>query len=246
MLCVNKYLRIKMNKIPQEKFVSVVIAAFNEQDNIKELTDRLVKTLKKNYEIIYVIAGTDNTLKIVKSLKAKNNNIRYLYSKKPAGLGVDFKKGFKIVSKKADFVLTMDADLNHQPEEIPRLMKFADKYDIIVGSRHVKGGKTENIPQWKKFVSGIANVTFVILSGLRVRDKTSGYRVYKKKIIDIISKEYTCQNFEFLLEMLLIAKKKKFTIFEVPITFKYRIHGQSKFRLFNSLWGYIKLIRKVR
>jgi dolichol-phosphate mannosyltransferase len=229
-----------------KKFISVVIAAFNEEGNIKQLTERIVKTLqtKYNYEIIYVVAGTDKTLNIIKSFK--NKNIKVLYDKNPNGLGNDFKKGFKKISTKADYVVTMDADLNHQPEEIPRLLKHIDQYDIIIGSRHVAGGKVENTPCWKKLISGIANVAFIILSGLKIKDKTSGFRVYKRKIIMDLANSYSCRNFEFLLEMLLIAKKKKYTMFEAPITFKYRVNGQSKFRIIKTAIGYLKLIRKIR
>lgn len=226
-------------------FISAVIAAFNEENNIIPLTKRLIKVLdNKNYdyEIIYVVAGQDKTLENLKTIK--NNKIKHHYSKNPKGLGNDYKIGFSMISKKADYVLTMDADLNHQPEEIPRFLNAIKDCDIVIGSRHVSGGKRQNIPKWKMAISDFTNVFFTVLSGLKIKDKTSGYRLYKKNVLDQIYKRYQSKNFEFLLEILLIAKKLKLKITEVPITFKYRIHGQSKFRILKTGIGYLKLLLK--
>ncbi|MFA5175692.1 MAG: glycosyltransferase [Candidatus Nanoarchaeia archaeon] len=226
--------------IKKKKFISVVIAALNEEKNIKNLTERLIKILENyNYEIIYSIAGKDKTLDELKGLK--NKNIKIIYSESPEGLGIDFKKGFKNISEKADYVITMDADLNHQPEEIPSLLEKAEDYDIVIGSRWIKGGKVEFLPLWKRAISGLTNYVFYIITELNIKDKTSGFRIYKKEAIDRLYKEYKSKNFEFLVEMLLIAQKMKMGIIEVPITFKYRLHGKSKFRFRMSL-GYLKLL----
>lgn len=156
-------------------FISTVIAVFNEENNIIPLTKRLIKVLEKegNFEIIYIISGEDNTLENIKTIK--DNRIKISYSKKPKGLGKDFKTGFSIISKNANYVLTMDADLNHQPEEIPRFLKKIEENDIVIGSRHVLGGKRENIPLWKIIISDFTNIFFTILSGVKTKDKT--YRI---------------------------------------------------------------------
>lgn len=228
-----------------KKKISVVIAAFNEEKNVTSLTKRIIKTIEKkfNYEIIYVVAGNDGTQKTLSNLK--NKKIKILYSKKALGLGYDFKKGFKEISKDTDYVLTMDADLNHQPEEILNFTKVIDKYDVVIGSRHVSGGSRKNIPVFKKVVSDFTNLFFTLFFGVKIRDKTSGYRMYKKKAIDYLYKRYKSKNFEFLLELLLIAKKAKMKMTEVPITFIYRIHGTSKFHLIKTGIGYLKLLLKI-
>ena len=228
--------------------LSVVIAAFNEESNIEELTlriDKALKTYKIPYELIYVIAGTDNTIKIAYELQ-KKLPITIFYTPQPGGLGYDFKKGFAAVSPSAQYVLTMDADLNHHPEEIPLfLKKIKEKNaDIVVGSRVIEGGITENIPGWKRFVSKIANTVFKLITNIPVQDKTSGYRLYKNKVIQQIAPEIHSKNFEFLMEILIIAAKKKYVITEIPITFTYRIHGKSKMNFIKTAMGYAKLLMK--
>jgi len=233
-------------KKPMSPILSVVIAAFNEQDNIKDLTTRIEKTLKSNnvpYELIYVIAGTDNTVKIAQELQ-KTIPIKIIYDSQPGGLGNDFKKGFSAVSPSSKYVLTMDADLNHSPEEIPLFMKCmeADQSDIIIGSRYIKDAKLLNMPLWKRFVSKLANITFSIMLSTSIKDKTSGYRLYKHKILQNLASSFKSRNFEFLIEMLMIALKNKYKIQEIPITFNYRIYGKSKMDLFKTAKGYAKLL----
>ena len=145
-------------------YLSIVIAAFNEEKNIEELTLRIDKTMKSlniPYELIYVIAGTDNTINIVRN-KEKSLPIKSFYNAQPGGLGTDFKKGFAAVSPSAKYVITMDADLNHHPEQIPALLNAIKekKVDIVIGSREVSGSVIINIPKWKRGVSKIANTVF--------------------------------------------------------------------------------------
>src|SRR5579871_5807630 len=101
--------------------ISVVIAAYNEAENIGPLTQRLVNTLDAmpgvRWELIYVIEGEDETRAIATAMAAERPEIRILYQAQPSGLGNAFRKGFDAVSADADLVITMDADLNHQPEE---------------------------------------------------------------------------------------------------------------------------------
>jgi len=210
-------------------FISVVIAALNEEKNIKPLVERLLEVLGKkyDYELIFPVAGTDKTAGLLKSFK--NKKIKILYSRNPRGIGLDFKKGFEAVSGKADYVITMDADLNHQPEEIPRLLKFANAYDIVIGSRHVKGSITTSIPFFKRMISNFTNMIFNMVSDIDIHDKTSGFRLYRRDVLSTIAKEYARKDFTFLTEILYISRKHDFRIKEVPITFIYRVAGKSKF-----------------
>lgn len=237
---INKLQNIVDNMMKTK--VSVVIAALNEAGNIKQLTERIIRTLEKDYryEIIYSLAGTDNSLQILNQIK--NKNIKISHSIRPYGLGHDFKKGFDLVSKDSEFIITMDADLNHQPEEIPLLLNKAPEFDIIIGSRGVKGSIRKTIPLWKRIISDFTNFVFSTLFRLKIKDKTSGFRIYNKKAFELLYKKYKCKNFEFLLEILLIAKSLDLSMTEVPITFKYRVTGQSKFRFFKVGRGYLKLL----
>ncbi len=228
--------------------VSFVIAAYNEEGTVQQLTERIYTVVKQHnipYEIIYALAGTRDAYAILTMLQKKIRHLKLFYTKKPEGLGNAFRFAFSKVARDSDYVVTMDADLNHQPEEVPRFLKAVKttNADVIIGSRYVKGAKRERIPFWKRLLSDLINAAFTIIYGLRVKDKTSGYRLYKKKALDTI--RFSSVNFEFLPEILILAKRQNLKLVEVPITFKYRVIGTSKLNLIKTATGYLKLISKT-
>ena len=108
--------------------ISAVIPVYNEEEVIDEFSSRLVESLKEtasDYEVIFIVEGDDGTLAKLKELTTANPRIRLDYNEKRLGLGKAMKKGLSLISHDADYVLTMDADLNHQPEEIQKLLKAA-------------------------------------------------------------------------------------------------------------------------
>ena len=141
----------------------------------------------------------------------------------------------------------MDGDLNHQPEELPSFIKKMEETDsdIIIGSRMVKGGKLDKYPSWKGIVSGFTNKVLPFLTGCRVKDLTSGYRLIKSDVIKKLRGNITSRNFEFYPEFLIKAKNEGFSMIETPIHFKYRIRGKSKLNFFTSGSGYIKLLLRL-
>jgi dolichol-phosphate mannosyltransferase len=225
---------------------SVVIAAYNERENIETLTRRLDTALRGltdwQTEILYVIDGTDGTMEIVERLANEIPNLRFLYSEKPSGLGAAFRRGFAAVTADADYVATMDADLNHQPEEIPRLLEAAvnTHADIVVGSRWADGSTVTGTPLWKRALSAVGNVVLRYIWGLRVRDKTSGFRVYRAETLRKIS--FRNHDFAFLPEILIHASRRRMTIREEPIRFVYRTAGRSKMNLWRTAISYILLL----
>src|SRR5207248_6147024 len=112
------------------------------------------------------------------------SEIRILYNAEPSGLGNAFRKGFEALAPDTDVVVTMDADLNHQPEEIPGLLKslFATNASIVVGSRKVRGSSTRGIPLWKRVLSDTGNRCMRGF-GAPVEDTTSGFRVYRYSVL---------------------------------------------------------------
>ena len=105
--------------------IAVVIAAYNESVTIGPLTARLIAALDSleacSWRLIYVIHGTDGTLEIARSFAVDRPEIDIIYNERPSGLGRAFMRGFQAVRDDSDFVITMDADLNHQPEEIAKM-----------------------------------------------------------------------------------------------------------------------------
>jgi dolichol-phosphate mannosyltransferase len=227
--------------------ISAVIAAYDEEETIEELTRRLHRALSalagSAWEIVYVVEGRDRTREILARLAAElGGAIRILYEEKPSGLGNAFRRGFAAVALDAELVVTMDADLNHQPEEIAHLVATLERTgsDIVVGSRFLAASRVEGTPFWKRFLSGTMNSIMRWLYGLTVLDKTSGFRVYRAAALSQI--EFTNPAFAFLPEMLIRAHGAGLKIAEEPIRFVFRTEGKSKLRIVPTAWSYLSLL----
>jgi len=224
--------------------ISVVIPAYFEKDNIGELTKRLlieVEKIYKDFNILYIIQGDDGSKEILSNFD--DPRVNFLYFQKPLGVAKAFITGFKEVVLKSDYIITMDSDLNHQPEEIKGLWnKMLETHaDIVIGSRFIKGGKIIGMPLWKNIASRTMNKMINIFSGISVADKTSGFRIYKPKVIQCVLDNLKAENFEFYPEVILIANKFGFKFAEAPITFKFRVKGESKMYKWQTIKGYLKM-----
>jgi dolichol-phosphate mannosyltransferase len=145
-------------------------------------------------------------------------------------LGSAYKSGFKeAFSRGAKQILTMDADLSHDPIEIPRMLAKLKKFDVIVGSRHIKGGKIIGFGPWRNFLSASAQWLCRGFLGISVKDSTSAFRAYKVAPLKAIE-PYTIksQGYSFLIEVIYRCQKRGFKISENPITYEARKRGKSK------------------
>lgn len=227
--------------------ISVVIAAYDEEDNVEPLTRRLHQALAPSFseglEILYVVEGTDRTREILESLVPEVPGLRILYQERPSGIGAAFRRGFAAVSPATEWVVTMDADLNHQPEEIPRLVDAARRRGcgVLIGSRFLDGSAVDGTPLWKRFLSGSMNHLMRLLYGLRVADKTSGFRVYRAEVLR--SLRFENDAFAFLPEILILAHRAGFALGEEPIHFIYRQEGRSKMGIAATTLSYLRLLR---
>jgi dolichol-phosphate mannosyltransferase len=228
--------------------LSAVIAAYDERENIEELTRRLDRVLRNlpgiESEIIFVVEGRDGTREILERLRPELGPIRILYSETPTGLGAAFRRGFAAVAPDADLVVTLDADLNHRPEEIPRLLEQRERSnaDVLVGSRFVEGARSEGIPLWKRGVSGLMNKIIGTLFDVEALDKSSGFRVYRAEALRRLT-GYRNDDFAFLPEILIRATRLGLRIAEAPIHFIFRTRGESKMSIAQTSRSYLALLR---
>jgi dolichol-phosphate mannosyltransferase len=225
--------------------LSVVIAAYDEVENIGELTERLLTVITREKsleaEFVFVVEGGDGTKETLEAFLGGPVPMRILYSREPAGIGAAFRRGFDAIREDRDFVVTMDADLNHSPEEIPGLLRALEESqaDIVVGSRFVEGGTSYGIPLWKRLLSGTINRAMRVVFALPIRDKTSGFRVYRMGALKEI--DFSNRDFAFLPEILIAAQRKGLVIVEHPIQFRFRERGRSKMGLVKTSLSYLSL-----
>jgi dolichol-phosphate mannosyltransferase len=228
--------------------ISAVILLYNEEEVIDEFADRLIKSLGQlglDYEIIFVVEGRDSTLSKVLALSKENPRIRVEYSEDRLGLGKAMKKGLSLVGSDSNYVLTMDADLNHDPEEIYTLLDASKEGDVVVGSRSKSRGLVKELPWFKRIVSASTNWVLRNAFDMHSSDVTSGLRIYHTKVVESVRDELVSKNFEVTAELLIRAKKKGFSIVEVPITFTRRPRGSSKLSFAKSGVGYVKLLFRL-
>ena len=218
--------------------VSVVIPAYNEEENIGDIllrTNATLETIGVPYEIIVMDDGSvDETRLTAMKYKAtvlSNGNNR--------GKGCALKKG--IQNANGNILITMDADGSHRPEDIPKLLvPLLNGADVVFGSRFI--GKREQYSTKKLHILGnkIFNLIIVLLTGRRVTDSQTGFRAYKKKIIEEI--EITSDGYEVETELTVKCLKNGYIIHEEPITSERRKDGSS---YLNPLRDGIKIFKTI-
>ena len=231
-------------------FISAVIPAYDECENLEVLTPQLIKALHEldvDYEIIYVLQGNDGSAELIERMKNDHPGLGYIAHPSPLGVGRAFRTGFAEVDPRADHVPTMDADLNHRPDELERFVRAVQTSDpdIVVGSRRAPGGVIVDMPHFKRVVSDLTTKFLNITLGRNVvTDMTSGYRLYRRSVLDELYPRTRSRDFEFYPEILMFAIEQGYTITEVPITFTMRVHGRSKLNWGASAKGYARLLSR--
>lgn len=228
--------------------ISAVILLYNEEEVIDEFATRLLNELRQvgtDYEVIFVVEGNDETLSKVNQLASEDPKVRVEYNPKRLGLGKAMKKGLGLVDPHSDWVLTMDADLNHDPEQIPTFLEASKTADVVIGSRSRSKGLVKELPLFKRIVSASTNVVLRNAFRMKLSDITSGFRLYSAKAVESIRDDIISRNFEVTAELLIRVKKKGFSIAEVPIKFTPRPRGTSKLSFLRSGVGYFVLLLRL-
>lgn len=229
--------------------ISAIIPAYNEKGNVEELVERLHPQLERHcsgFDICFVYQGTDGGAEALQSLQSEYSNLRVLHHEEPLGVGRAYQKGFENVPDEATHVLTMDADLNHRPEELYRFIEAEADANIVIGSRFINNGDFRDLESWRKFASPFAAKVISLLFSLSVNDVSSGYRLYDASVIRSIRGELSFADFEFYPEVLIRAGRKGYGAAEVPITYDERKHGQSKMNELQTALGYATMITTMK
>ncbi|SVE24235.1 uncharacterized protein METZ01_LOCUS477089, partial [marine metagenome] len=149
-----------------------------------------------------------------------------------------------------DLIIQMDADLSHNPDDIPRLIDETKKYDLIIGSRYVDGVNVVNWPMRRLLLSFFANMYARLIIGLKINDLTGGYKCFKREVFESIElSKIKSQGYSFQIEMNFLTWIKGFKIKEIPIVFTDRTVGKSKMNrgiVIEAIWMVPRLlIRKL-
>ncbi len=211
----------------------VVIPTYNEIENIFRIVPAVLDQVE-GFELLIVDDGSpDGTGDAVRSMQAKYEGRLHLLSRAgKLGLGTAYLDGFRWgLAKGFDFLFEMDADFSHNPKDLPRLLKPAleGRADVVVGSRYTKGGKVENWPFDRIFLSYGASLYVRTITWMPVKDPTAGFKCYRREVLEAMDLDgIRFIGYAFQIEMKFRAWQLGFRVEEVPITFTDRTAGVSK------------------
>ncbi len=208
----------------------IVTPTYNESKNIESLITALNK-LDPNYHILVIDDNSpDGTAGIVKRLKKKYKNLYLAERPKKRGLGTAYCFGFKwALQRDYKVIVQMDADLSHNPDDVPIMIDLLNDNDLVIGSRYCDGISVVRWPLRRLFLSYGANFYSRIITGVKIKDLTGGFKVWRRKVLENIDLDnIRSQGYAFQIEMNFHAKRMGYRIHEHPIIFIDRTIGESK------------------
>lgn len=214
------------------KNVVVMIPTYNERENIKPLISEILK-LNGDYNFTVLVAddnSPDGTGKIVLELSRSNPHVKALIRKKRRGRGAGGIDGFKAALKlNPDYIIEMDGDFSHRPQDIPKLLSEIKNADVVIGSRYVPGGKDSDRSILRRMVTFMVRFYIRKHFHLPVKDVSSGFRCFRKEVLEKIDLDDLISiGPSIVLEILYKAYLMEFNIKEVPIEFADRAQGKTK------------------
>ena len=208
----------------------IVTPTYNERKNIHELVSTLFE-LNPDFHILVVDdSSPDGTAEIVEELQADCANLHLLSRNEKTGLGSAYIAGFNYaLERDYEAVVQMDADMSHDPKDVPLLIEAIENADLAIGSRYLSGINVVNWPLQRLIISYGANIYTRLVTRLPVRDATGGFKCWRREALEAINLDgVRSQGYSFQIEMTYRAWLKGFRITEIPIIFVDRTIGESK------------------
>jgi len=224
--------------------LSIVLPAYEEAESLEQvlpILQQVTAGLARSHEILVVdtLQPRDDTPNVCSRL-----GVSYLPRRGGDLYGDAVRTGFQ--SARGRFVVMMDGDGSHNPRTLPTLWEHRDAYDLVIASRYVRGGQTEN-PAVLILMSQMVNIIFRVVLGLKCYDVSNSFRLYRGADVRALNLE--CNHFDIVEEILvkLAALRSEFRIKEVPFTFEKRKAGKTKRQLLTFILGYVgTLLRLLR
>ena len=224
---------VKFKKgVRNQMSVAVLLPTYCEAGNIETLIQE-IEELKLDLLVTVIDdSSPDGTAEKVKRLQKEYGNILLFMRPEKLGLGTAITTGFQSLlslKRPPDYIVTMDADYSHNPQDIPRLIRVAEQgFDLVVGSRYCQGGKIKGWNSVRWLISRLANFIASTIVRTRLCDCTSGFRCYSRDYVRTVLPDLHSQTYEIQIETVKQARLQKFRIKEIAITFVNRKRGKSK------------------
>jgi dolichol-phosphate mannosyltransferase len=209
----------------------IVVPTYNERDNVREIAARLLAALSGT-ELLFVDDNSpDGTGAVLDELAAGEPRIHVMHRAGKLGLGTAYVEGFGWgLARSYEYLFEMDADGSHDPKYLPQMLSLAkDGADVVIGSRYVPGGGTQNWGIGRRLISRCGSVYARTVLGVKLRDLTAGFMCWRASALQAIDlSTITSNGYSFQIEMKYRALKQNLRVVETPIKFIDRRVGQSK------------------
>ncbi|MDP9184953.1 MAG: polyprenol monophosphomannose synthase [Actinomycetota bacterium] len=206
-----------------------ILPTYEERDTIETVIRGVLEA--PGVDVLVVDdSSPDGTGDVVRAIAATEPRVRLTERPAKSGLASAYLEGFRAALTGAyDLAIEMDSDLSHDPQELPVLLAAAGTHDLVVGSRYVPGGSVTNWSRARVLLSRTGNTYARFMLGLPIHDATSGYRVYRRGLLeDLLRRPFAAEGYGFQIELVLRAHRLGYDVAEAPITFREREFGESK------------------
>lgn len=217
--------------------VVVVLPTYNERPNIEEIAHAVLAHGSGWHVLVVDDNSPDGTGEVADELAKQDRRVKVLHRSGKLGLGTAYREGLTMaLDMGCDYACTMDSDFSHDPAVLPRLRELAERHGAAHGSRYVVGGGTRNWGRLRRLNSLLANALSRLVLRVRLRDCTSGFRCYRRDILEKMEvSTLSAKGYAVLEEMLFRCRRVGATPAEFPIVFVDRRAGESKIRLSESV-----------
>ena len=208
----------------------ILMPTYNERDNLALLVPAILE-VHSALDILIVDDGSpDGTGELAESFAKHTDRVRVLQRGSKQGLGTAYVAGFRYaLANRYEYIVQMDADFSHRPDDLPRLLRAAEEADLVIGSRNVPGGRVENWSLVRRFISKGGSLYARSLLGLSIKDCTGGFKCFHRSVLEKLDLDNVRSNgYGFQVEINHLCHRAGFRIVEVPIVFPDRTAGQSK------------------
>jgi dolichol-phosphate mannosyltransferase len=228
----------------------ICMPTYNEAENLRPITQAVHAVVPDVHILVIDDNSPDGTGDIADDIAERDERVHVLHRTEKAGLGKAYIAGFKwALEHDYERIVEMDADFSHQPKYLPDMIGQLDDFDVVVGSRYVAGGGTEDWGVLRKIISRGGGMYSRTILGVDVQDLTAGFVAWRSEALASLELEdVEASGYVFQIEMKYRAHKRGYKILEIPIVFPDRIAGESKMTpdiAAEALWRVWKIRFKV-
>ncbi len=233
--------------MPEPSRILVILPTYNERENLPEIVPAILGQDRRIEVLVVDDASPDGTGELADRMAAGEPRLHVIHREGKLGLGTAYIAGFHWgLERGFDLVFEMDADFSHDPRHIPEFVRAAEEYDLVLGSRYLRGVTVVNWPISRLLLSYFANRYARVVTGLPFTDLTSGFKCFRRRVLEAIRLERVRSNgYSFQIEMTFRAWHLGFRVGEIPIVFVDRSQGQSKMNR-RIIWEAVWMVWRLR